>query len=98
MARLKTIRLSSLRPLDLESLRSESLTRAREERRAGRMRSVYIDKFEGEGRPILSDGRHRVLEAMRGGETGWPAIVRYYGPRGGFHGSEPAELILDGLP
>jgi hypothetical protein len=91
-------RLSELHPLDLESLRAGSLERARSDLRAGKMPSAHIDIYPDRRRPVLGDGRHRVLVAMRSGWDEYPVLVTEYGPRGGKVHSYVSILQLDALP
>jgi hypothetical protein len=91
------MRLSSLKPIDLETLRELSLARARKDLDAGDIYPVTIACYPGE-RPHLADGRHRVVLAMRRGVHTWPALVRVYGPRGGLRKTYFAGLHLDALP
>lgn len=92
------IRLSSLAPLDLESLRPESRARARQDLRALRVFPVRIEQHTDRRRLILADGRHRVVTAMRLGWEALPARVVEYTASGEVARDYYVRLLLDALP
>jgi hypothetical protein len=96
----REVALSALAPVDLASLRRESLDRARTALEARPLggRPVRIEYWPDRQAPVLADGRHRVLAAHELGLGSLPAILVGYGPRGGIRWTIQGTLVLDGWP
>lgn len=91
------MRLSELHPIDLTTLRAGSMRRVQAEIAAGWIRAASVE-IDGVGRPVLVDGRHRVLVALRRGIATWPIVLTHYGPRRELRSREQVDLVLDALP
>jgi hypothetical protein len=88
------VRTSQLKFLR-DGFRAESFDRARRDIEAGRLYPVRIEIWPDVKRPVLADGRHRLLMAGALGWSNFPATIVTYGPRGGVRSRRASTVDLD---